>query len=277
MSDDKDLGVKNTTTTAPTNAATHKAIEDVDLNENLSFASLVIQHHSLDDELLTPQKAKALYGIPTEDFIAYMKIEEVILALREEGILREYQAPEVIYVNVDDDWRDNVLTPLQLRVANSMLDLNDQRSNKKKLQDLGVSTSRYQNWLRDPVFNAYLRKVSESMLGSYEHEAHLALIDKVRMGDTNALKLYYEITGRYVPGGKTNDAQALDFQHLLTNILEIISDEIEDPQVGARIADKFRTLIGARNLASDLTATIIQPEIQGMRELSPRLQELMDE
>lgn len=274
MSSQED-GVKNTTTTAPTNANTHAKLRDIDLNENLSFVSLVIQHHNLDDEMLTPQKAQELYGIDPEDFIRYMKLDEVTGALKEAGVLREYQAPEIIYVKVDDDWRDNVLTPLQLKVANAVLNAEDTRSRKKKLQDLGVSVDRYQNWLRDPVFNAYLQKRAEAMFGEMGHEAHLALFDKVRMGDTNAIKLYYELTGRYQPGGKTNDNQAQDFQQMLVSILEIISDEIEDPMVGARIADRFQQLIGARTIAQQLTNSITEPEIAGMRPLSPKLKELL--
>lgn len=278
MSDDKELGTKNTTTTAPTSAATHEAIRDIDLDEDASFASLVIMHHNLEDELLTPEKASKEYGIDPEEFVTFMKKEKVVQSLRDAGVIREYQAPEVIYLKVDNDWRDNVLTPLQLKTANMMLDLIDTRSQKKKLQDVGVSTERYQNWLRDPIFNAYLRKRATDMLGETQHEAHLALLDKVRMGDTNALKLYYEITGMYVPGGRTNDSQAQDFQLLLSRILEIINDEIDDPAIGARIADKFRTLIGANNMARDLTASVQadKPEIAGMRELTPRLRELMD-
>lgn len=269
-------GVKNTTTTAPTNAGTHDKLKLEQAQEYAAFVSLVLMHHGLTSEFLGPQTAKEEYDVDEQDYFRYMDQEPVIEALRAEGILKSHQKPETIILKVNDDWRDNALTPEQLKVANAMLDLVDTRSQKKKLQDLNVSTSKYQSWLKDPIFSAYLHKRAEDILGENKHEAALALMDKVRMGDTKAIQFYYELTGRYVSGGAASaNTQAMDFQGLLVAILEILNDEIDDPQVAANISDRLKGLIGARNTATELVNTIVQPEVAEMRELSPRLKELM--
>jgi hypothetical protein len=46
-----------------------------------------------------------------------------------------------------------VLTEEQLTAANVMLDLRDNRSQKKKLADFGVPTQKWEAWLRDPGFS----------------------------------------------------------------------------------------------------------------------------
>lgn len=179
-------------------------------------------------------------------------------------------------------WKINALTPQQLIVANIMLDLVDTRSEKKKLQDLGVSTLKYQMWLKDPVFNQYLVDRAESMMGESQHQALLALQDKVRMGDLPSIKLYLEMTGRFVQqttavAGTTPMA---DFKVMLTRLIEIISDEVHDPQVAGIISDRIQGLISANVVAGQLVAStqqeIIVPEVMPNRALTPRLQALME-
>lgn len=282
-------GVKHTTTTAPTNSYTHEQLARYNDSDYMSFATLVITHYNLYGKLLTDVEARDVYKLKLEDFTHYMAQEVVIEQLKESGVLRGYETSkrarrkarlktdaEGNVVEPQMDWRDSTLTPKQLLVANTMLDLIDTRSQKKKLQDLNVSTSLYSTWLKDPVFQNYLRSRAESLIGETGHEAHLALLDKVRMGDTTAIKLYYEMTGQYTPGNAKSEIQQQDFRQLLVAILEIINDEIDDPAVGSRIADKFRALIGARNTADALIDTVqTPPEVMNNRELSPRLKELM--
>lgn len=181
-------------------------------------------------------------------------------------------------------WQEQVslksLTPIQLIVANTMLDLIDTRSQKKKLQDLNVSTTTYNTWLKDPTFQGYLKERAEGMLGENQHEAHLALLDKVRMGDLKAIELYYEYQGIYTraSASQVNANQvAVDVQNLLVRIIEIINDEVDDPNTAARIADKFKGLMQARTIAGELVQpTIEQPEIASARVITPELQAIMD-
>jgi hypothetical protein len=184
--------------------------------------------------------------------------------------------------SVEETWQEKTLSPLQLIAVNTMLDLIDQRSEKKKLQDLAISSVTWQTWLKDPVFSKYLHERAEAMLGDHQHEAQLALLDKIRMGDINAIKYYNEMTGRYVPQTNTGTGttQLTDFKQLLIRILEVINDEVEDSEVAFRIADRFRGLIGIQAMANQMLPstpdTIEMPEIAKARELSPRLKELIE-
>jgi hypothetical protein len=98
----------------------------------------------------------------------------------------------------DKPWKQWALTEEQLSCANVLLDFTDTRSRAKKLSELGITTAKYQSWLRDPAFQGYLRDRSEGVLQDNQHEAHLALVDRVSTGDINAIKYYNELSGRHV-------------------------------------------------------------------------------
>lgn len=134
--------------------------------------------------------------------------------------------------------RKGLLTEQQLTAANVMLDLTDNRSRKKKLADLKIPTQLWESWLSDPAFNSYLRERSERILGTNQHEAHLALIDRVKSGDISAVKYYNEITGRYVP----NRGDSVDIPALLMRVLEIIQKHVTDNVAAAAIAEDLLTL-----------------------------------
>ena len=158
--------------------------------------------------------------------------------------------------DVEDDELPGILTPEQLICANTILDLTDNRSRKKKLADLGVATATYEGWLRDPAFQNYLRQRTEHYLGDNVHEAHLALVDRAKTGDVNALKLYYEITGRHVSGSE----KAIDVQFLLTRILEIVMKYVDDPIKLEAMGAELEALGKSQGIAKQLTSAPATPE-----------------
>lgn len=137
------------------------------------------------------------------------------------------------------DQTDYVLTEEQLVAANFMLDLRDNRSQKKKLNDLGITTGKWEAWLRDPAFQSYIRTRAENLLGDNLHESHLALVDRVRSGDINAIKYFNEITGRYVP--QSNDKA--DVNAVLMLVLEVLQQELSSsPELLGRVARRLREI-----------------------------------
>lgn len=131
----------------------------------------------------------------------------------------------------------NRLSPEQLACANLLLDFTDGRSEKKKLGDLGISTTQYQGWLRNPAFKEYVRRRAEDMLGDNMHTAHTALIDSVRGGDVPALKLYYEMTGRH----SSKTVGEMNIQYFMAKVLETIQRHVSPDQM-REIAAEFDVL-----------------------------------
>jgi len=140
------------------------------------------------------------------------------------------------------------LSPEQLAVANSILNLADKRSLTKKLQDFQVSPAKYANWKKNPSFNAYLRERSEQLLGDSIADVHLALIDSATSGDVQAIKLLYEVTGRHTQNSK----QEINVQQMLVGVIEAIQVHVRDPDILRAIANDIQ----------DNTGTVIKGEIE---------------
>lgn len=117
------------------------------------------------------------------------------------------------------------LDPEELLVANTMLSLKDNRSQKNKLRDLGISAAKYEMMQRNPHFQAYLLAKSEGMLGDAIPDAHMSLVHNVQGGDLGAIKFLYEITGRYVP---ERGAKSIDIQSILIRVLESVQRHVSD-------------------------------------------------
>lgn len=265
--------------------------------DELAFVNFCHQYYGLHSEILPLSVAVKDYDFEEAEYIEYITNDSVKKALAERGIVVRGYALDGATSPVGKKLVDakptraeklahKSLTPHQLLVANAMLDLQDTRSQKKKLQDLNITTAVYNTWLNDPVFSDYCKARAEKMLGDNQHEAHLALLDKIRMGDVKAITLYYEMTGRYVQASaQTSNVQQamLDFKALMIKVLEIINDEVDDPQIAMRIADRFATVISINNTAEQLMTTtphdepLLVPEVTHMRDLNPRLKGILEQ
>ncbi len=149
------------------------------------------------------------------------------------------------------------LTEQQLVCANIMLDLLDNRSQRKKLQELSIPTQTYQSWLRDPAYQEYIRARSENLLGDNQHEAHLALLDRVTSGDMVAIKYYNEITGRFTPQQANGGANV---REVLQAVITIIQRHVIDPNTLTRIAEDLLALSSAPESAERVNSTPYAPK-----------------
>jgi hypothetical protein len=150
----------------------------------------------------------------------------------------------------------NGLSPEMLACANVLLDFSDRRSKREKLLGLGITTQQYNAYLRNAKFNAYVTSRAEQLLPDTMHEAHTALLKNVERGDTNSLKLYYEITGRHNPAA----ANQFNPEALLTRIFEIITTRVKDPAVLDAIAQDIGAL-AIHNAAPPVAGEILSAQL----------------
>lgn len=276
-------------TTAPTNEHTIKKAQtgggiDPDL---LDFITIVDYEWGLHGELPTVDYLCTEYSYKPAQVNSYYVNSTVKAALDERGIIFKPKLLEPVGLTEPKNEPFTKPKPapklnhLQLIAANVLLDLTDTRSDKKKLADLGIKSGTYQAWLRDPEFSGYLRHRAESLIGDIEHEAMLSLADNVRAGKMDAIKYYHELIGRYTPANHNNSGGSnVDYQNLIVRIIEIVIDEVDDPESALRISERLRGLATAGQVAGILSsngpADLIQPEIAKAREMSPEVQKLMN-
>lgn len=261
-------------TTAPTNQATIDKAQGKNVDPKvLDFVTVIDYEWNLNGNI-SPVGIQKEYGYTKAEYTKLCNDPVAIAFLNERGIQPKF------YYEPTGDYKLPVshskLTPVQLLAANSMLDLTDNKTNKKKLQDLGVTTKQYNAWMRDPEFRGYIQQRAENLLGDNQHEALLALLDKVNSGDTKAIELYLEMTGRYTRASATAQSGP-DLQNIIVRIVEIIIDEVDDPQTAFRISERLKGLVAGASVAGLLPETqpIVQPEIAVPREQTDEVKELM--
>ncbi len=267
--------------TAPTNEATLKNADGGKglTPEQLDFVTIVHYEYGLQGGLPTSEFLQEEYKYKANDVAEFYTNLAVKKALIERGVeFHERVVENIGLPGFKPSGKPNPrLTAIQLVAANALLDLTDNRSEKKKLQDLGISSKQYQSWLRDPVFSDYLRARAESLIGDVQHEAMLSLVDSVRAGRLDAIKYYHEITGRYVQqSANSGGGQVGDLQTIIIRIIEIIDEEVTDPKVTSAIAGRLKALVQGGQLAGVLPVpdVIEQPEIAQARALTPEVEEL---
>jgi hypothetical protein len=264
-------------TTAPTNEFTK---ENADKTKGLSrdqadFVTVIDYEWQLANTDL--EKIKSDYGYTETEWDTLTNNVEVLKALGERGINVKAIAPES---DIAKESGRSKLSPLQLIVANSMLNLADTRPVKKKLADAGVSPYMYDSWLKDVEFKAYLQQRAEGLLGDASHEVMLSLVDSAVGGNIKAIEYYHEITGRYVRQNASNQGTSSthDLQNTVIRIIEIIVEEVDDPQVAARIAERLKGLVMGQQVAGVLPVgeqVIEKPEIMPAREMTDEVRTLM--
>ena len=274
---------------APTNAATlANATKSKGLDTDQQEFLTILDYEWNMQSRLDPEQIRQDYGITQDLWESYTHNPAMLEALKLRGVPTAGLNPAInsgpvgTLNPVGPNPAPKItakLTPIQLVVANSLLDLEDTRSVKKKLQDVGCTTTQYNAWMRNDDFRHYLQARAEQLLGSdLKHEALLALADRVKSGDMKAIEYYNEMTGRYVRQTQSNSSGP-DVSLIVTRIIEIIVDEVEDQITVARIANRLKGLIAGTQVASALinpSDEITIPTIAPPREITPEVKALMD-
>jgi len=131
-----------------------------------------------------------------------------------------------------------LLTPTQLLLVNMLLNVEDKKSLRQKLEMLGITMAKYQTWLRDPAFHSYLTMRTEQLFENSDHDAYKALIQAVMRGDTQAMKLFFEMRGIWSPKLEIN----VNIESVIYRVVEVVGKHVKDPQILNAIADEVEQL-----------------------------------
>lgn len=157
------------------------------------------------------------------------------------------------------------LTPQQALAVQIMTDPTDRRSTKAKLDTIGISYNVWRTWQREPFFAEILKDTAELLLQDNLATIHSRLVQKAEAGDTNAIKLFYEVSGRHDP----NRQQMLDFGKVVALILESLTRHITDAQTLLKVTtDLDRIMSGKTPVNDELVANVTEDELE-LTEVEP--------
>lgn len=131
-----------------------------------------------------------------------------------------------------------LLTPTQLLLVNMLLNVEDKKSLRQKLDMLGVNMQKYQTWLRDPAFHQYLTMRTEQLFENSDHDAYKSLLQAVMRGDVTAMKLFFEMRGIYSPKLDLN----INIESMIYRVVEVVGKHVKDPAILTAIADEVEQM-----------------------------------
>lgn len=155
---------------------------------------------------------------------------------RKKTIARVLDTPEFLHAITARgvNWqKEKGLSSVQMLALNVLTNPADRRDIRAKLRSVGATYAQYQAWLREPLFRDKVNQLSEQMLGDNMINVHQALVNKASSGETRAIELYYQLTGRHDPAAK----QVVEMQAIIRLLLEILTKRITDPKLLEQIAD----------------------------------------
>ena len=116
-------------------------------------------------------------------------------------------------------------------------------TNKKdmgaKLKQAGITYAQYRAWLKQPHFADYITKISEHMLNEHVADVHTKVVEKAAGGDIQAMRLYYELTGRHDP----QKQQMVDLNGVIGLLLEVITRYVTDTTALSKITQDIDLIL----------------------------------
>jgi hypothetical protein len=141
------------------------------------------------------------------------------------------------------------ITPAQVYAATIILNPADRRPMASKLRSAGISSNQYRNWLKQPGFKAYVTKLGEDLLSDHIGDVNTALTNKATGGDTQAMRMYYELNGMLGTQTESN----VDLNRVVVLLLEVITRQLAAyPQLLQAINNDITRVIKGEVINTDL-------------------------
>lgn len=198
--------------------------------QHVEFILWIEQYFLLNGRLPTHSESQEFISVDSTEWSSFWKNNAVRSCLLTRGVPLRH--PEPISKEALESLPDAVLSYRQLECIKVLYDPNDMRPDHTKLKKLGIKTTEYEAWRRDPAFLNYAHQRASNLVKDLDDDAYRAFADNVRSGDHNAIKMFFEMKGIY----RANDPSVLSLQTVIQQIIDIIQREITDPGQLQRIS-----------------------------------------
>jgi len=148
----------------------------------------------------------------------------------------------------------------QLAAILTMVDPLDRRTAASKLKLLGLTTQQWNAWMREEKFKNYVHELSAKNFVDGIHMAQTGLAKKLEDGDVNAIKYYYEVTGRF-QGSDSGNVQNLRL--IITKLVEVLQRRIKDPDLLREIGQDFEIILNGGTPVPQIPAESVLPGVNG--------------
>lgn len=147
---------------------------------------------------------------------------------------------------------DNYLEPAFITACNIILNIQDTRSDSAKLKELGLSTAKWNAWLKSKKYNDYYRERADKVFDQeIQVEAKRTVAKLVKNGDLSAVKYLNEWNGTYRQADNTTLLMQTFMSAILSilarnvpsNVINVIGAELrDDPNIKALLAGSLNAI-----------------------------------
>lgn len=130
----------------------------------------------------------------------------------------------------------SVLSARQIAAITVLSNFHDVRNPVAKLAAIEVTEEELNGWYRNPHFMAELRRRTDDALDNVAPDAQVALAQAIKKGNFQAVKFWYEITGR------AQSPEQVNLKMALQTLIEAVQKHVKDPEVLAAIGEEVESL-----------------------------------
>jgi hypothetical protein len=146
------------------------------------------------------------------------------------------------------------LSEVQAAAILAVANLSDRRALSSKLKSIGVTLTQWNAWKKQANFRSFLYSQLNDDLDSSLDRAFSGLLNAVDKGDSRAIQIYLELTGRQPTENERN------YRLAVSRIVESIQRHVKDPETIAKLAADFDSIEAGRDPSQLLSLEPIQPQ-----------------
>lgn len=134
--------------------------------------------------------------------------------------------------------KEKILDPIFVMACSVISDVNNKKTLSKKLESVGLSTAKFNNYLKIRRYSDYYTKIVNRLIDYDAFEtSRVMLANNVAQGDLASIKYLHEFTHKFTP---QRDMDIRIITHLLKTIVEIVANNT-DGVTARKIADAIET------------------------------------
>jgi hypothetical protein len=127
----------------------------------------------------------------------------------------------------------------QLAAIAVMSNFRDGKSGPAKLRSIGVTWTQWHGWMRNKHFKEYLQDLCAVNFADSLDVAQQGILRGMEKGNTDTIKFYLEVTGRYTP----QTQELANVKMILSRILEVIQIHVKDQNTLRAIDADFQKVL----------------------------------
>lgn len=134
------------------------------------------------------------------------------------------------------------LSDRQIAAIAIITNFSDRRSPVARLQGAGITEEELNGWYSDPLFKEELARRAEDAFDNVAPVAQANLARLIQSGNLNAIKFYFEVTG------KAQTPEAINLKRTIQFLVEAVQKHVKDPEVLKAIAEEVNAVRGIEGL-----------------------------